>query len=255
MDPAMPDWRALGQPVAPATAAPAHPEGRPSPVESLLRLPRTTLVGVAIAAVLAVAGLGLALAAPAGGDIALLTDLDGEPGDLPPGRVQTGHPDGRSPEAPDVAVAAPDLVIDVAGAVARPGLVRLPAGSRVGDAITAAGGYAPGADLAAASLELNLAAPLADGTKVLVPTLGTAAVAERPADAPGDPQAPTGRVDLNAASQSELEALPGIGPVTAGRILEARTEAPFGAVEELRSRGLVGDATFGKLRDLVTVGR
>ena len=74
------------------------------------------------------------------------------------------------------------------------------------------------------------------------------------AEGAGEGASGGGRLDLNAATQAELEALPGIGPVTATRILEARGQAPFAAVDELRSRGLVGESVFGKLRDLVTVG-
>ena len=118
-----------------------------------------------------------------------------------------------------------ELVVDVAGAVMRPGLHHLSPGDRVGDAIAAAGGYAPRADLAATSASLNLAQPLQDGAKVLVPELGLDPVASAPDD---------GRVDLNRAGQTELESLPGIGPVTARKIIDSRTERRFAAVRDLR---------------------
>lgn len=139
-----------------------------------------------------------------------------------------------------------DIVVDVAGAVARPGLHRLGAGDRVGDAIEAAGGFAPRADLAAASQTLNLAQALEDGTKVLVPELGIDRVVA--ADT-GD-----GRIDLNRAAQSELESLPGVGPVTAAKIMAARTERPFSTARDLRTRGLVGESVFDDLKDLVRAG-
>ena len=246
MDPAMPDWRAFGQPVAATPTTPANPDGpaaRPSVVELLARLPRTTRIALAVAAVVAVGGLGLALTTPSGGEVAL---------------DDTGVLAAAAHVATDAvggpAVPAAELVVDVAGAVARPGLIRLAAGSRVGDAVAAAGGYAPTADLGAAARDLNLAAPLTDGAKVLVPALSDGIVAAGPASAGSGSGGAGGRLDLNAATQAELEDLPGIGPVTAGRILEARAEAPFATVDELRSRGLVGDSVFTKLRDLVTAG-
>jgi competence protein ComEA len=94
---------------------------------------------------------------------------------------------------------------------------------------------------------------LSDGQKVLVPGRGMASRIEVAAGTGSSPGSPA-RVDVNRASQAELESLPGIGPVTAGKIMEARTAAPFRAVEELRSRGLVGESVFGRIRDLVTTG-
>jgi len=138
-----------------------------------------------------------------------------------------------------------DILIDVAGAVMRPGLHQLLAGDRVGDAIGAAGGFAPRVDLAMASQALNLAQPLQDGSKVLVPELGVDRVSEVAAD--------DGRIDINRAGQSELESLPGVGPVTARKIIEARSDGPFAAVRDLRGRGIVGQALFEDLKDLIRV--
>jgi competence protein ComEA len=147
---------------------------------------------------------------------------------------------------------AGSIVVDVEGAVARPGLVQLPPGSRVGDAIRAAGGFGPRADLVAASEALNLAEPLQDGAKVSVPELGRSSA---PAAVRGDAPAGGGRLDLNEATQAELEDLPGVGPVTAGRILDARAQQAFGSVDDLRSRGLVGQSVFEDIKDLVTARR
>lgn len=139
-----------------------------------------------------------------------------------------------------------ELVVDVAGAVVRPGLHRLRAGDRVGDAIEAAGGFALRADLAVASQSLNLAELLVDGTKVLVPELGSeSAVSVSSTD---------GRIDINNAGQSELESLPGIGPVTARKIMDARAERRFGTVRELRDRGVVGEAVYQDIESLVRAG-
>jgi competence protein ComEA len=135
------------------------------------------------------------------------------------------------------------LVVDVAGAVMRPGLVRLRGQARVGDAIAAAGGFSPRVDLAETSRTLNLAETLADGAKVVVselgtqPSVGTAAV--------------DGLIDLNSADQAALEGLPGIGPVTAAKIIEAREQQRFGSIEELRSREIVGESVFEDIQGLV----
>ncbi len=143
-------------------------------------------------------------------------------------------------------VEATEIVVDVAGAVAQPGLHRLHAGDRVGDAIEAAGGFAPRVDLAATSQSLNLAQPLEDGTKVLVPELGIDRVETTTA---GD-----GRIDLNRADQAELESLPGVGPVTAGKIIDARADRRFTTARDLRARGLVGESVFKDIKNLVRAG-
>ena len=143
----------------------------------------------------------------------------------------------------------------------RPGVYRLAPGARVVDAIAAAGGYGPRVDAAAVS-RVNLAAPLlSDGAAGAGSLAGRSRDGTPPATTVGGPAAGSagtidaagGLVDVNAASAEELDSLPGIGPATAAKIIAAREEARFASVEELRSRGVVGEATFGKIRDLVTV--
>jgi competence protein ComEA len=142
--------------------------------------------------------------------------------------------------------ASATIVVDVAGAVVDPGLHELSDGDRVADAISAAGGYGARVDLAAIAGTLNLAEPLEDGGKVVVPELGTQ-------DAPAA-QTDDERIDLNSADQAALESLPGIGPVTAGKIIAAREEQAFGAVDELVERDIVGESVYQDIRDLVRVG-
>jgi competence protein ComEA len=136
------------------------------------------------------------------------------------------------------------VLVHVVGAVREPGLYRLDDGSRVDDAIRAAGGAKP-----KAALELvNLAAPVADGQQVIVPLLGKAA-AGGAAVAPGAPPQP---VHLNSATLEDLDTLPGVGPVTAQKILDYRTEhGAFSSVDELDSVPGIGPARLAELRKLV----
>jgi competence protein ComEA len=158
--------------------------------------------------------------------------------------------------APDPALNPKDLVVAVAGAVMRPGVYHLPAGSRVADAIAAAGGYGASVDASRVDAGLNLAAELKDGEKVRVPVRGEAAASGAPPADPGGgaSAAGGGLVNLNAADADALDALPGVGPATAAKIIAAREEQPFAAVEDLLARKVVGAATLEKLRPLVSVG-
>lgn len=141
------------------------------------------------------------------------------------------------------------VTVDVTGKVRRPGIVVLDAGARVVDAVEAAGGARPGIDLAS----LNLARPLVDGEQIVV---GQAAVAP-PAGAPGGsstPSGPTALVNLNLATESELESLPEVGPVTAQAILAWRdAHGGFTSVDELLEVDGIGPATLDQLTPYVTV--
>jgi competence protein ComEA len=159
---------------------------------------------------------------------------------------------GSQTPAPSRAADA-ELVVDIEGGVAHPGIARLPPGSRVADAIAAAGGYADSADLAAAARTLNLASELTDGTQVYVPRLGDVAGGGTGTGAGGG-SGGAGLVDLNHATESELDALPGIGPVTVGKIVAARQEQPFQTLDELVDRKVMTNAQLDKIRDLATVG-
>ncbi len=151
--------------------------------------------------------------------------------------------------APSAGAAAGSVTVDIAGKVRRPGVATLPAGSRVIDALKKAGGARGGADLTG----LNLARVLVDGEQILVgrpPVPGGVGAGV----ASGAPQ-PTGAlVNLNTATQDQLETLPGVGPVTAQKILQWRTDhGTFSSVDELLEIDGIGEKTFADLAPLVTL--
>jgi competence protein ComEA len=148
------------------------------------------------------------------------------------------------PVAPLRAAAPAAVVVDVVGAVRRPGLYRMHEGDRIADAVARAGG-----PTAKASTEsINLAAPLADGEQVVVPRRGVAPPLAAAAGA--GPSA--GPVHLSTATVEQLDTLPGVGPVTAQKIVDYRTEhGAFRSVDELDAIAGIGPARLDQLRDLV----
>ena len=165
-----------------------------------------------------------------------------------PGAAPGGDPPAAGVEVLEAEPAdAPELVVHVAGAVRQPGLYTLEEGSRIDDAIARAGGATGKAVLDA----VNLAAPVADGQQILVPARGGGGGAS-PAGSAGSPGAAGGRVHLNTATLEQLDALPGIGPVTAQEILDYREEkGAFQSVDELDAVPGIGPARLEQLRELV----
>jgi competence protein ComEA len=203
--------------------------GRPGAVVLLL----VAAVGAVVAAV------GVWWEAPRAEPVADLPALVSTTGRAP---SQTGGPPPTGP--PET------LVVAVAGKVARPGLVRVPPGARVADVLDAAGGALPGTDLAG----LNLARKVTDGEQVAVgvPAAPDAGVAA--SGGAGGDSAASGPLDLNTATVEQLDGLPGVGPVTAQRIVEWRSRnGRFATVDQLREVEGIGERRFGQLRGLVRV--
>jgi competence protein ComEA len=158
------------------------------------------------------------------------------------GPAAAAIPPLRTPRPARAAAASKQLVVDVAGAVRRPGLYHLDPAARVADAIAAAGGATRRADVDA----VNLAAPLADGLQVVVPRRGAATASA------GGPPSPTAPVDLNSASVEQLDALPGIGPSTAQKIVDFRqAHGAFHSVAELDAVPGIGAGRIAQLKGLV----
>ncbi|MCD6023005.1 MAG: ComEA family DNA-binding protein [Actinomycetia bacterium] len=154
----------------------------------------------------------------------------------------SGAPVGSVSPSPAVT-----LIVDVAGEVKQPGVYEFTEGDRVIDAIERAGGQLPRADLSL----LNLAAPLTDGTQILVPKSGPPGAV---VPGGGTTGSSTGLININSASATELETLSGIGEVLAATIIEYREQnGPFATVEELMDVSGIGPATLEEIRDQVTV--
>ena len=221
-------WRALE---GPETGAAPRPPEKPKPAGFL----------VALAVTIALAAGSLAIVAFAmsqqGGQVEVVSSGDSVP-------------------EPSAAASKPMLVVEVAGAVAKPGVFSLPQGSRVADAIASAGGYSPDVDPRQVEAKLNLAAKVQDGQVVRVPRQSDSAAGSTGNTAVTSPPsgATPGLIDLNSATAEQLDTLPGIGPATAAKILAARAEQPFGSVDDLVTRKVLSAATLAKLRDLVTAG-
>ena len=164
---------------------------------------------------------------------------------------------GPSPSEPSASTGA-TIVVDVEGAVAQPGVRELPGGSRIADAIAAAGGYGPDVDLDATAATINLAQPLADGEQVVIPRIGAKASVPPPPSAMAGGEGSTGGegglVNLNTATPEELEALPGIGAVTVQKIVAAREESPFASLDDAVTRGVIHRGQLEDIRGVATAG-
>jgi competence protein ComEA len=230
----------------PEPVDPADPVGlhRPdtSPTERLAGLlaelglsPRTAVVAFAACVVGLLGWVWLRSPAPPAAEA-----------DVPLTPAATTAPPGAAATVPTGEV----LLAHAAGAVQRPGLYELAPGARVADLLDAAGGATRRADLD----QVNLAAPLADGTQVLVPRRGEVAVAPTGPTSPTGGGQPVAPVDLNSATAEQLETLPGVGPATAAAILEYRdANGPFASVDALIDVPGIGEAKLAALADLVTV--
>lgn len=217
----------------PPPAAPAAPSARLGAwlADRWRTASPTARLGVMVGLVGAVVGLAV-ISLAAGTDRGRPPELDLPRADAPSGAVPAG---------------AEPVFAHAAGALARPGLYRLPAGARVADLIEAAGGPTSDADVH----QLNLAARVNDGDRVYVPKVGEPAPVAS-ADAPGAPGG--AKLDLNAATQAQLEDLPGVGPATAAAILKERAKrGRFKSVEELLDVRGIGPAKLDQIRELVRV--
>lgn len=222
--------------------------------------PAVLVIGAVVATLLIMAlGAGVtgALGTAGAGDGGVLVTRS-DAGSSERGAAEVEHDDAASddgvsgsevkPEKPEV------IVVDVAGAVGAPSLVTLQADSRVGDAIEAAGGFAADADAA----RVNRAAKLQDGQQVYVPRVGEAGgsgavVPDVGASAQGVATA-DGPVNINRASESDLDALPGVGPSTARAIVEDRdANGPFSTIEDLMRVSGIGEKKFEKLKSSICV--
>ena len=213
----------------------------PPPVTSVLALLRAGRLDPGRRGALALALVGLLAAVVAG-----VVLLRSRPSEQPLAVPAISRPAGSPAAAP-----GGEVVVAVAGKVRHPGLVRLPGGSRVDDAVRAAGGVAPGASTGL----VNLARKVLDGEQVLIGVDPPPAAAGDTGGSPAAAGVPSaGRLDLNAASVSSFDSLPGIGPVLAERIVSWRTEhGRFASVDQLRQVSGIGESKYQQLKDRVRV--
>lgn len=164
---------------------------------------------------------------------------------------------GTTESATDSAQISSFFMVDVEGAVVRPGVYKLSEDARLQDALIAAGGLAQTADRQAVAKRFNLAAKLSDGVKIYIPAAGEqtssstqGALGVQSSAESSTQNSESGLVSINTASESQLDTLPGIGPVTAGKIITGR---PYGSIEELRDKKIVTQSVFEKIKDKISL--
>jgi competence protein ComEA len=229
VDPSTPPWRALE--TTPGPPSPAVPATSGGSLRGWVPVVCFALaIGLAVAAfIVAASGAGGAVEVD-GADIVTAADASGSAG-----------PTGSTA-----------LLVEVSGAVVKPGVYRLAEGARVIDAVEAAGGFGPRVDMARADAALNLAAPIHDGEELHVPSRDDVSVPAASGAGAAPDGGSGGLIDLNTATEAQLDSLPGVGPATVAKIMAAR---PFAKIDELQSKGVVGEKTLEKLRPLVTAGK
>lgn len=164
---------------------------------------------------------------------------------------------GTTESATDSAQISSFFMVDVEGAVVRPGVYKLSEDARLQDALIAAGGLAQTADRQAVAKRFNLASKLSDGVKIYIPAAGEqtssstqGALGVQSSAESSTQNSESGLVSINTASESQLDTLPGIGPVTAGKIITGR---PYGTIDELRDKKIVTQSVFEKIKDKISL--
>ena len=214
--------------------------------ERLETLSRGELIGLVVVVAVTMAGAGLWYVRSLPKPVAIAAaGVPAPPAGASAAPAMPGDPSAAAPSP----TGAP-IIVDVTGWVHQPGVYEFVEGDRVIDAVERAGGVRDGADLTV----LNLAAPLTDGTQVIVPKQGAGGPAVVAPGTTGTGTSSDGVININTASATEFETLSGIGEVLAGAIVDYRTEnGPFASVDDLESVSGIGPATLEEIRDQVTV--
>ena len=209
--------------------------------ERLDSLSRGELAGLVVVVVATLLGAGLWYTRSLPRPVAIAAPVDAVTPVVSPISGPTGSARSRAP---------PPIIVDVAGWVREPGVYEFTPGDRVIDAVDRAGGPRKGADLTT----LNLAAPLTDGTQIVIAKPGSTTSGDPGSSGDGSTAGGTTLININSASETELEVLPGVGPVTAAAIIDYRTQnGPFATIDDLIDVTGIGPSTLEQIRPFATV--